>query len=288
RRQVELAADNLVQALLVQRHGQLVDRIDIVGRDHRAHVDVGEERDLAQLVHGVLGGLGLDLAHGGQVRDEREVDVAGVDAAFLDSHLADRLEEGQRLDVAHRTADLDDADLGILARGLDGGLDLVGDVRDHLHRAAQVVAAALLVDDALVDLAGGEVVGLGHPGAHEALVVAQVQVGFRAVFRDEHLAMLEGRHGAGIHVDVGIKLHHRDFDFSRFEDRGEGGGGDALPEGGNDATGHEDVLGHDRPRAGNSHSTPPEWYILWNIPSEAMLRGNLMDQKKAFSNGRSA
>jgi hypothetical protein len=37
-------------------------------------------------------------------------------------------------------------------------LDLVGDVRDHLHGLAEVVAAALLGDDGVVDLAGGEVV----------------------------------------------------------------------------------------------------------------------------------
>ena len=42
----------------------------------------------------------------------------------------------------------------------DEVLDLVGDVRNHLHRAAQVVAAPLLADDALVDLPGGEVVAL--------------------------------------------------------------------------------------------------------------------------------
>ena len=42
---------------------------------------------------------------------------------------------------------------------LDEFLDLVGDVRDHLHRLAEVVAAALLLEHALVDLAGGEVVG---------------------------------------------------------------------------------------------------------------------------------
>ena len=144
----------------------------------------------------MLRGLGLDLAHAREVRHEREVDVAGVGAAFLDAHLADRLEERQRLDVAHGAADLDDADLGVLARGLDRGLDLVGDVRDHLHRAAEVVAAALLVDDALVDLAGGEVVGLRHLGGDEALVVAEVEVGLGAVLGHEHLAVLERRHRA--------------------------------------------------------------------------------------------
>ena len=73
----------------------------------------------------------------------------------------------------------------------DPALDFVGDVRDHLHGAAEVVAAALLADHALVDLAGGEVVALAHPHVDEALVVAEVEVGLGAVLGDEHLAVLE-------------------------------------------------------------------------------------------------
>ncbi len=65
-------------------------------------------------------------------------------AAELDAHLADRLEERQRLDVADRAADLDHADVGIARAELDAALDLVGDVRDDLHRGAEIVAAALL------------------------------------------------------------------------------------------------------------------------------------------------
>ena len=42
-------------------------------------------------------------------------------------------------------------------------LDGVGDVRDHLHGAAEVVAAPLLGEDLLVDAAGGDVVGLASP-----------------------------------------------------------------------------------------------------------------------------
>ena len=126
----------------------------------------------------------------------------------------------------------------------DEWLDLVGDVRDHLHRAAEVVAAALLVDHALVDLAGGEVVALAHLGADEALVVAEVEVGLGAVVGDEHFAVLERAHRARIDVDVRIELDHRDLEAARFEDRGEGGGGDALAQGGNHTAGDEDILGH--------------------------------------------
>ena len=41
-----------------------------------------------------------------------------------------------------------------------GGLDFIGDVRDHLDGLAQIVAAAFAGDDLLVDAARGEVVGL--------------------------------------------------------------------------------------------------------------------------------
>ncbi len=146
-------------------------------------------------------------------------------------------------------------DVDVLARGLHARLDLVGDVRDHLHGAAEVIPAPLLVDDALVDLAGGEVVELLHLRGDEALVVAEVEVGLRAILRHEHLAVLERRHRARIDVDVGIELDQRDLDLARFEDRGERGGGDALAEGGDHPTRHEDILGHCDPPAGNLHFT---------------------------------
>jgi len=50
-----------------------------------------------------------------------------------------------------------------LADFLDARLDLVGDVGDDLDRLAEVIAAAFLAENLLVDLAGGEVVAAG-PG----------------------------------------------------------------------------------------------------------------------------
>ena len=80
------------------------------------HEDVGLDADAPQLVDRVLGGLGLQLAHRVEVRHERHVDEADVLAADVVAQLADGLEERQRLDVAHRSADLDDDDLGVRAR----------------------------------------------------------------------------------------------------------------------------------------------------------------------------
>ena len=45
---------------------------------------------------------------------QREVDEGGVGRAHLQAHLAHRLEERQRLDVADRAADLDDRDVDIV------------------------------------------------------------------------------------------------------------------------------------------------------------------------------
>ena len=147
-----------------------------LGRDDRLRGDVAEQRDLladlvadrvvaaqdddvrldadaAQLLDRVLGRLGLELAGRRERRQQRHVDVQDVGPADVLAHLADRLEERQALDVADRPADLDDHDLRVaVARdAADALLDLVGDVRDDLDGAAEVVAAPLLGDDRLVD-----------------------------------------------------------------------------------------------------------------------------------------
>ena len=133
------------------------------------------------------------------------------------------------------------------SRGLgdqrDPLLDLVGDVRDHLDGAAEVVAAALAADDRVVDAAGGDVGGAAGVGVGEALVVAEVEVGLGAVLGDEHLAVLVGRHRARVDVDVGVELLQPDGQAARDEQAPDRGGGDALAERGHDAAGHEDEPG---------------------------------------------
>ncbi len=64
-------------------------------------------------------------------------------AAELVAELADRLEERQAFDVAHRAADLAQHEILAVEIGLDEFLDRVGDVRDDLHRGAEIFAAPL-------------------------------------------------------------------------------------------------------------------------------------------------
>src|SRR6185503_17782125 len=200
----ELVADDLVELLLVQQDRDPVDVVRVDCGDDGALLDVGEERDLAplfrrqrvaaaaqqyigldadapQLLHGMLGRLGLDLAGAADDGHQRQVHVHAAAAALLDADLADRLEEGQRLDVADGPADLDHADVGVAGAQPDAADDLVGDVRDDLDRRTEVVAAPLARDHALVDAPRREVAVAARRGAHEALVVTEVEVGLGAI-----------------------------------------------------------------------------------------------------------
>jgi hypothetical protein len=140
--------------------------------------------------------------------------------------------KGLALDVAHGAADLDDGHiLVVFGHAQDGPLDLVGDVGNDLDRPAQVIAPPLLLDDAEIDLARGEVVVLAHGHTEKALVVPEVEVGLRAVVGDVDLAVLERVHGAGIDVDVGVQFLDGDLEPPGLEQGADGRGGQPLAQG---------------------------------------------------------
>ena len=264
--QAELAHDREVPTLLLHHQrdvpdvGHVAQVQDAVGRD------VAEERELVQngllegflasarehvrgeargpqRLHGVLRGFRFLLAHGAHDGHERDVDEAEVLRPDAPLELAQRLDERHRLDVADGAAELDDAHIrriGLavhrdLRHALDPLLDLVRDMRDHLHGLAQVLALALLRDDALVNLAGGDVVVPRQSRIHESLVVAQVQVGFAAVVQNEHLAVLERGHRAGVDVDVRVDLDGRHAPTPGAQKHADAARGDAFAEAGDHA-----------------------------------------------------
>ena len=231
--QLEQPHHHFVHAFFGKHQRHLVDRRHIPRRHHRARVHVAEQRDLifhsradgalraaqqniglntdaAQLFHAVLGGLGFQLLGGGDPGHQRHMHEHAVVAPLLMAHLADGFHKRQRLDVAHGAADLHDHHVHVGRDFAHGGFDLVGHVRDHLYGLAQIIAAPLARNDLLVDAAGCEVIRLRQLGVREALVMAQVQVGFGAIVGDEDFAMLEGAHGAGIHVQIGVEFLQRD------------------------------------------------------------------------------
>ena len=100
--------------------------------------------------------------------------------------------------------------------------DFIGDVRNDLHRFAEVISAPLFGDDLFVKTTGRPVVVARKFGVGEALVVAEVEIGFRAVVSDEDFAVLERRHRPRIDVQVRIELHQIDFEATAFEQASDG------------------------------------------------------------------
>ena len=204
------------------------------------------DADAAQLVHRVLRRLRLQLSRSVDEGDERDVQVDDVLRADLAPELPDRLEEGQRLDVADGSADLRDDD--VRRRDLlcpaDARLDLVRDVRDDLDRRAEELSLSLLAEHRVPDRARGVARVPREVLVDEALVVSDVEVGLGAVFRHEDLAVLERAHRPRVDVQVRVELLGRDGEAASLQQPSERRGDDALAERGDDSTRDEHVPGH--------------------------------------------
>src|SRR6266571_3294283 len=118
-------------------------------------------------------------------------------------------------------------------------LDLVGNMRNHLHRRPEIIAAALLLNHRVVDLAGGAIVPPAGDGLDETLIMAEVKVSFGAVVSDEYFAMLERRHRPRIDVDVWVHFEQGDFKAARFEQRAERSRGETLTQRRDHAAGYK-------------------------------------------------
>ena len=210
------------------------------------HDDIGLDAKAAELLDGMLRGLGLDLVGGGDIGNERHVNVADVLGAGLLAVLADGLDKRLRLDVADRAAQLGDDYIGagLLLDAAELVLNGVGDVGNHLHGTAQKVAATLTGDQAFVDGAGRKVGIAGQVLINKALVMTQVQVGLVTILGNEDLTMLERAHGTGVDVQIRVGLLHRYFVATRLEQTAQRGRGDTLAQRRNHATGYEHMLGH--------------------------------------------
>src|SRR5262249_21698751 len=103
-------------------------------------------------------------------------------------------------------------------------LNLVGDVRDHLHGFAEIIAAPLFGENGFVDAARGPVIVAGKFGVREALVVPQIEVRLRSVFRHNYVAILQRAHRTRIDVQVRIAFLKCDFETATFEETTYRGG----------------------------------------------------------------
>ena len=157
----------------------------------------------------MLGGLGFQLPGAGDGDDEGDVEKHDIVPAPLRRHLADGLQKGLALNIAHRAADLHNGHIGLGAlQRVDTALNLVGDVGNNLNGAPQVIPSPLPVEDVPIHLPRRDRGVYSEVFVNKPLVVAQVQVGLRPVVSDKDLPVLVGGHGARVHIEVGVQLLH--------------------------------------------------------------------------------
>ena len=77
--------------------------------------------------------------------------------------------------------------------------------------------------------------------------MAQVKVTLMAVVGNKYLAVLEGAHGARIHIQIRVHLLHGYFISARFEQMTQRCCRNALAQGRNNAASYKDMLCHDSP-----------------------------------------
>ena len=69
---------------------------------------------------------------------------------------------------------------------------------------------------------------LGGGTAGEALVMAEIEIGLRAVIGDEDFAVLIRRHGSRIDVEIGVELAQPHLVAARLKNRAERGRGETF------------------------------------------------------------
>ena len=252
--------------LHVAEEGELVEVILRNRHFGAAHQNVGEDTDIAELGNGVLRGLRLEFACGFEVRHQNQVDEASVFYTDFEAELPCGFQERERFDVARHTADFAEHDVGAaFGGGAEGVLDFVGDVRDDLHGATEILTRAFLGEHGRINAARGIARCLGAVHAREAFVVAQVKVGFVAVVGHENFAVLVGAHGARVHIQIRVQLLHEHVVAAALQQESERCRGDALTEGADHAAGDKDVFGLFAFGCGLSHIMPPRRIFCWRI-----------------------
>ncbi|CNT80423.1 Uncharacterised protein [Salmonella enterica subsp. enterica serovar Bovismorbificans] len=190
----------------------------------------------------MLSRFSFHFARSRQVRYQRQVHKQRVFTTDIYRQLTNRLKKRQRFDITDGTADFHQYHIVAFATFQHALFNRVSDVRDYLYGCAQIVATAFFTQNVGVDAASREVVAARHLGADETLVVPQVQVGFSAVFSNEHFPVLDWAHSTRIDVDVRIQFHDGHVETTSFQNGCEGGCGNTFTQRGYDPAGHKNIV----------------------------------------------
>ena len=209
-----------------------------------AKQDIGLDPEARQFAYRMLGRLRLQLTRRSNIGHEGDMHAQRLPWLQLISKLADGFHERQPFDIADSAADLTQDEIVIVLPGKREGLDLVRDVRNHLHRRAEIVPPPLFGDDVLIDTTGCNVVALmrRHPG--KAFVMAQIQVRFRPIVRHIDFAMLIRGHRPWIDIEIGVELSNTDLVATRLEESSKRCCHETFAERGDHAAGDKYIPRH--------------------------------------------
>ena len=146
--------------------------------------------DGAQLFHRVLSRLGFHLARSRNVGQQRQMHKNRLETRQVIAQLANGLEKRQGLNITNRTANLAQHEIDIINITLHEVFNRIRDMRNNLHRAAEIIAAPFFGYDISVNLTGGDIVAARGRHAGKAFIVTEIEIGLRPVIRHVNLAML--------------------------------------------------------------------------------------------------
>ena len=154
----------------------------------------------------MLGRLGFQFACRIDKGYQSQMDKQGIFPAHVLPQLANGLQEGKRLDVTHGPPNFNDGQIRVPTNLLNGRLDFVGHMRNHLYRLTQIVTPTLFLYDRLVNTTGGQIVITRQSGVGKPFVVTQVEIRLGSIICDKNLTVLIGTHRTWINVEIRIKF----------------------------------------------------------------------------------
>ena len=259
--------DHIRQLFPLHGKGRLVEIFHIQVLQYMAHGNVAEQSDLLtdflcqrvfapahqhvrlnshslKFLHAGLGGLGLHLARGLQIRDQRHMDQGHMIRAHLMAELADRFQKRLALDISHGSSHFDNGDPLLVRRfsSVKSAFDLIGDMGDYLYRSPAEISVAFFLQNRPVDLSCSHIGVPVQAFINKPLVMSQVQICFRPVVGDKDFTVLNGIHCTRIDIDVGIEFLHSHLIAPRLEKPSQGRGGDPLSQAGYHASGDKNIF----------------------------------------------
>ena len=127
--------------------------------------------------------------------------------------LAHAFDKRKRFDITDRTSDFSDHEIKFvfISQQFHIALDLVRDMRHHLHSLSQVIPFTFFVNNALINAACSDIICTGRLNIQETLVVSEIQIRFMSVYGNIAFPMFVWVQRTWIDIDIGIKFLNGNF-----------------------------------------------------------------------------